>query len=254
MKKYMIGLLAVCSLASLLAIEPVALSDLTGNTIKTRQTMKVEGNKLQVVEFAENVRPEDEWTPFQVVFLPGLPSYSRNSNTYGVKSGWPATSGNGRVHGIELSWVYSGTDVVKGIQGSWIYNDNVAMDGLQITWVFNLNRQVFRGIQASCVANIAGDFTGLQCGGFNLAGDFTGFQPGVFGNIAKDFTGFQLGLYNVSKNLKGFQMSGVNIADEADGFQLGFVNVAKERGVQFGLLNIIKGSPLPVFPFFNIRL
>jgi hypothetical protein len=216
------------------------------------QTLTVQGNKLQMVELDPAVRAEDEWTPFQVVFLPGLPSYSRNSNTHGIKSGWPATSGVGRVNGIEISWCYSGTDIIKGIQASWLINDNVAMDGLQISWILNMNGQVFRGVQGSCVVNIAGDFTGLQCGGFNKAGDFTGFQPGVFGNIANEFTGFQLGLYNVAGSLRGFQMSGVNVAGESDGFQLGFVNVAKNRGVQFGLLNIIQGSPLPVFPFFNI--
>ncbi len=216
------------------------------------QTITIQGNKLQIVELDPAVRSEEEWTPFQIVFLPGLPSYSRNSNTFGIKSGWPATSGVGRVNGVEISWCYSGTDIINGVQASWLINNNLAMDGLQISWIFNMNRQVFRGVQASCIVNIAGDFTGLQCGGFNLAGDFTGFQPGLLGNVAGDFNGFQAGLFNVAKNLRGFQMSGVNVAAEADGFQLGFVNVAKNRGVQFGLLNIIKGSPLPVFPFFNI--
>lgn len=244
MKKYM--LFALCA-AFTTVLLPLAAEEVVVER-------KVE--PVIVTEYItdETLRPEDEWTPFQIVFLPKLPSYAHNSNVYGIKSGWPITCGIGRVRGLEISWFYSGTEHIRGVQASWLINDNRFMQGLQVTWILNINRVMFDGIQASCIANFAGNLQGLQCGGFNMAKNFTGFQPGVFGNIANDFTGFQLGLYNVADDMRGFQLSGVNVSDACDGLQFGFVNVAKERGVQLGLINIIKGSPLPFFPIFNICL
>ncbi len=199
----------------------------------------------------EELRPEDEWTPFQVCFMPNLPAYSYNSNVYGIKSGWPITTGIGRVSGLEASWFYSGTAHMKGIQASWVANKNATMWGLQASWIFCMSTEETNGIQASCILNIADKVTGLQAGGFNYAGDFVGLQPGMLGNIAGDMTGAQFGLFNVAKELNGFQASAVNVAKESHGFQLGFVNVAQKTGFQIGLINVIKDGVLPVFPFIN---
>ena len=99
----------------------------------------------------EQLRPLDQWTFFQVAFLPYVPNAQMNSNVYGIKSGWPVTCGYGRVFGLEASWIYSGTNHIKGIQASWICNNNESCDGIQASFVVSINRRLMRGLQATMV-------------------------------------------------------------------------------------------------------
>ena len=42
-------------------------------------------------------QPSDRWTMFQLVFLPNVPNSTWNTNTNGLKTGWPASGGIGTV-------------------------------------------------------------------------------------------------------------------------------------------------------------
>ena len=198
------------------------------------------------------------WTPFQLGFFPGVPSYVNNSRVIGIKTGWPISGGkNSQLDGFESSWIYSGTDYTNGLQASIFMNISKELKGFEPAIVFNFNRVKLTGIQASCLFNLAGDVIGIQAGGLNIAKSIIGFQPGVLGGITRDMTGFQAGLFTIAEKMEGMQASPVfNLMGETSGgFQLGLVNVAtKGKGVQLGLINVIKGGKIPFMPFFNMSL
>lgn len=198
------------------------------------------------------------WTPFQLGFFPGVPSYVNNSRVIGIKTGWPISGGkNSQLDGFESSWIYSGTDYMNGLQASIFMNISKELRGFEPAIVFNFNRIKLTGIQASCLFNLAGDVIGIQAGGLNIAKSVIGFQPGVLGCITEDMKGFQAGLFTIAKKMKGFQASPLfNLMDENPGaFQLGLVNISTgKKGIQLGLINVIEGGKIPFMPFFNISL
>ncbi len=200
----------------------------------------------------DEMRPTTSWTPFDVVFIPTVPKSSWNSNCFGIKSGWPATGGIGRVWGLEASWVYSGTAHIKGIQASWVHNQNKTCDGLQASWVSCINFEQLNGIQATMVFCMAGDVNGLQASLVSLAGNVQGLQAALGFNMSKDVTGFQAaGVNVVDGKFTGVQCGLYSQVKECSGLQLGIVNVSGKGGLQFGLLNFIKDAWIPVFPIFN---
>ena len=183
------------------------------------------------------------WTPFQLGFFPGVPSYVNNSRVIGIKTGWPISGGK--------------NSQLNGLQASIFMNISKELKGFEPAIVFNFNRVKLTGIQASCLFNLAGDVIGIQAGGLNIAKSIIGFQPGVLGCITRDMTGFQAGLFTIAEKMEGMQASPVfNLMGETSGgFQLGLVNVAtKGKGVQLGLINVIKGGKIPFMPFFNMSL
>ena len=54
------------------------------------------------VKTAEKAQKGTSWTPFQLVFLPGIPDSSMTSTVYGLKLGIPATGGRGLVKPLKL--------------------------------------------------------------------------------------------------------------------------------------------------------
>lgn len=198
------------------------------------------------------------WAPFQLGFFPGVPSYVNDSRVIGLKTGWPISGGrNSRLDGFESSWIYSGTDYVNGLQASIFMNISKEVKGFEPAIAFNFNRVSLTGIQASCVFNLAGDVVGIQAGGLNIAKSVIGFQPGVLGCITESMKGFQAGLFTIAEKMNGCQASPIfNLMGETSGaFQIGLVNVAtKGKGIQFGLINVIKGGKAPFIPFFNMSL
>ena len=74
-------------------------------------------------------QPLDKWTIFQLVFLPNVPNSTWNSNVFGLKTGWVASGGIGSVYGLEVSWVYSGTDTINGAQASWVIVKSKDLNG-----------------------------------------------------------------------------------------------------------------------------
>ncbi len=236
-----------------------------GKTAAT-QTVKPAPVAVKAPEQAKTHSPG--WTPFQLVFYPGMPAYSENSTVYGLKLGVPLTGGNGSVTGVEASFLYSGTRDVTGIQASWFGVTNaygLGPDGKGAT---------IYGVQAGPATAFTHSFYGLQAGGFSYAlkpscgvqagfgcvsrARLDGFQTGLANVSANEFNGFQFGPVNyVYKIFNGCQAGAVNIfsGDLFEGFQLGVVNVATgKRGVQLGLVNVIANGRLPFMILFNISL
>ena len=198
------------------------------------------------------LKPVDDWTFFQIAFLPYVPSAAMNSNVYGIKSGWPVTCGIGRIYGLEASWIYSGTELAKGIQASWVCCYDRTCDGLQSSFVVCINRELLRGLQATLVYSHAGDLMGIQGSLISLASDVYGLQAGLAFARAKDVMGFQAaGVCVNSGKLSGVQCNLYGQVNDSSGVQLGIVNVSHGKGVQFGLVNYIKDGFLPVFPIVN---
>ncbi len=207
---------------------------------------------------AEKAQKGTSWTPFQLVFLPGIPDSSMNSTVYGLKLGIPATGGRGLVKGVEASFFYSGTKDVEGCQASW-FGPAIAQGdvyGIQATMAMAL---VYRltGFQAAGLAFTTQPSKGCQAGISAVAeDDFKGFQTGAVTVTDGELAGFQFGAVNiVTKIFKGFQCGAVNIVTGVfKGFQCGVVNYSSDEGIQLGGINIIADSWIPVMPIFNICL
>ena len=73
-----------------------------------------------------------------------------------------------------------------------------------------------------------------------------GMSSGVYGLQAAP-------VFVSADHVEGIQFSVVNVVKSIYGLQLGVVNVADDTAVQIGLINYIRESPLPVFPFVNVR-
>ena len=107
-------------------------------------------------------QPLDKWTIFQLVFLPNVPNSTWNSNVFGLKTGWVASGGIGSVYGLEVSWVYSGTDTINGAQASWVIVKSKDLNGVQAAFVTTLNTGFLNGLQATGPYALAGDVQGAQ--------------------------------------------------------------------------------------------
>ncbi len=190
---------------------------------------------------ADGPKPSDDWTFFQPAFFPGAPKAIVNSTVRGVKLGFPMSSGDNYVCGLEPSFIYSGTSYVDGFQGTML-GATVArkVNGVQGAW--------FGYVQAR-------EVNGLQCAiGPCIAKNMNGFQPSCASVTLEKSNGFQIAFANVADaEFNGFQAAAVNVAtEELCGFQMGAVNYAKKNGVQFGVINIIENAWIPVLPLVNI--
>lgn len=107
------------------------------------------------------------WDFFGVVFIPGVPSSSNDSNISGMRVGLPISGGTNQMYGLETAAFCCWTQDVCG---------------LQTAPLFCISETVY-GIQASPV---------------NVADKVVGMQFGIV-NISKD-ANFQLGLVNYMKN------------------------------------------------------
>ena len=188
---------------------------------------------------APELKPLSDWTPFQLGFIPNVPSCTINSNVCGLKFGLPMVDGNGRTYGFEPSIFYSGTDHIKGVQatgaGPAISKD---VEGIQASWTGPAIANKVFGLQASC--------------SLNLTEDIVGFEAGLV-NIAKNVRGFQASAFNMAEKVIGFQMAAVNLTKEMTGLQLGAFNYSKKGGCQLGVINIIDDGLIPFTLFFNIK-
>ncbi len=101
-------------------------------------------------------------------------------------------------------------------------------------------------------ADVYGFRIGLPvCGGQNTV---SGIELGVLGASTQQVNGLQLGpLATIANKLNGLSIAIANMADTVNGLQIGVVNIAKDRSVQIGLVNWISDSPLPFFPFVNVK-
>ncbi len=114
----------------------------------------------------EQLPPLHQWHAFQLAFAPGFPSATTNSNVNGLKLGIPASGGDGRVWGTEIS-------------------------------VFSSSTSNIRGFQTSIFTNVADFVEGVQAGLINIV-NVGGDCPVQFGLVNySDETGVQFGLVNV---------------------------------------------------------
>jgi len=100
----------------------------------------------------------------------------------------------------------------------------------------------FHGLQFSCLANAAGNFTGSQISLLCASRNFNGLQLGIFANWSYDINGFQLSIfYNKSQAVHGIQISCVNeFSKKVKGIQIGLVGnigTGSVHGFQLGCLN-----------------
>lgn len=240
MKKILVFSLMIACLTGVFAAETSAVS---------------EPNRPRYVNYNDPDVPQplDKWTMFQLVFLPNVPNSTWNSNVFGLKTGWVASGGIGSVYGLEVSWIYSGTDTVNGAQASWVVVKSKEQNGIQAAFVTALNTETFRGLQASGPYAMAGDMQGGQFALISHAGNFTGIQGGLALALSKSFTGFQAGAVSIANGpFTGIQCGFLNKAGEKGGsLQLGLLNMTNGKGLQFGAINYSKDAWIPVFPILN---
>ena len=187
---------------------------------------------------APELKPLSDWTPFQIGFLPGIPSVTSNSNVCGLKIGILMVDGYGRTYGFEPSVLYSGTEHIKGFQ---------ATVGASIA------KEVYGFQLAGAGPAISKKVYGLQISGLaNVTDDMKGFELGV-ANIAKNLYGFQASAVNIAEKVIGFQASVVNLTAELKGLQIGAFNYSKKSGIQIGVVNIIDDGWIPFTILFNIK-
>jgi hypothetical protein len=78
-------------------------------------------------------------------------------------------------------------------------------------------------------------------------GDSAGISLGLLANYAESYEGAHLAwVANYSSaRFTGLQLAAFNYAERLNGLQLGFINfaAATDRGVQVGLINIMKSTP-----------
>ena len=202
----------------------------------------------------DGMKAYEDWSLFQFSVIPQWPPSAYNANVYGLKTGWPAYGGIGRVFGAEISWGMAGTSTIKGLQVSWTYCQNHEMNGIQASFLVCLNFVQFKGLQASCLYSQAGDFYGIQASTVNLSKNATGLQAALGVNVTDSVSGFQAAPVNVvSGPMNGMQCGVYSQVKECNGVQLGVVNVSESKGLQFGLVNYIKDAWLPVFPIVNFK-
>lgn len=79
------------------------------------------------------------------------------------------------------------------------------------------------------------------------SGESTGISLGLLANYAESYKGAHLAwIANYSSGrFTGLQLAAFNYAERLNGLQLGFINfaAAAERGVQVGLINVMKSTP-----------
>ena len=237
MKRFMLFLIVAifCSTTAFSQVETVK-DKKTTSTRKVRRARRV---KEDIPEVAP--RSLDQWTFFQIGFMPNWPNFTKTSNVFGLKIGAPMCSGYGRVYGVEPSLLYSGTRYIGGVQAT--------------LWGTCIAREVY-GVQASSFGpSITGTIFGIQAvGSLAMADEVIGAQIAPVTLCSTELTGIQFGAVNLSrKSLTGFQGGAVNIAEEVKGVQLGVFNYSDKNGIQFGGINIIRNGWLPFTIIFNIK-
>ncbi|MDA3799918.1 MAG: hypothetical protein PF692_12665 [Kiritimatiellae bacterium] len=127
---------------------------------------------------------------------------------------------------------------ITGLKLNLVYGYNYDINGLDIG-IISKGKNV-NALQVNLMSIVETEGQGLQVGLFNLVRSYSGMQWGVFNLCGTEFTGCQAGFYNY--------------APTCTGLQLGIVNTCSSmRGVQIGLVNIIKENPLPFMPIINMR-
>ncbi len=184
------------------------------------------------------------------------------------------------VEGVRLNLLYGRNQDVTGFDIGLVNCASRNVAGLQVAAVLNIVQSDMTGAQLASLCNyVNADVRGVQCGSANIVtGSMCGGQIAVAltasANITDRLDGIQLSAALISLN-KAVKVRGVqfnlgllgNHADDVDGVQIsatcnsaanvkglqfGIVNYCEAMsGIQIGLLNIIRTSPLPFLPIVN---
>ena len=110
---------------------------------------------------------EKPWDFFGVVFIPGVPSSSNDSNIGGIRVGLPISGGTNKMCGVEVGAACCWTKDVSGVQTAPLF----------------CIAETVNGLQASPVT-IADRVNGMQFGIVNICKD-AHFQLGIFNYMEK---------------------------------------------------------------------
>lgn len=153
-------------------------------------------------------------------------------------------------HSVGLHFLGGYTGAIEGLEASMGVNVvQRHMHGLQLGYLFNWVGEGVRGVQASALANVAGELSGLQLSEVvNVSrGAAQGGQLSLAFNYAGDLRGLQYsaGVNVVRGAMRGAQLGLVNYAGDNRGLQLGLLNISGGGpGVSVGLLNFVRGQPV----------
>ena len=146
------------------------------------------------------------------------------------------------VYGFRLSLAYGHHRDVMGLDiGTLVSVADGDVFGLEFSGLINMVGSSSGTIQLAGIANSCyEDFCGCQVSGIanRVGGTLQGGQIGCF-NLAGDMSGIQIGVYNKAANAAGLQIGVFN-------------ETASMQGIQIGLINMIRNSPLPFCPIFNM--
>jgi hypothetical protein len=128
---------------------------------------------LSFVVTAEE-QEDKPWDFFGVVFVPGIPSSSDDTNISGIRVGVPIAGGLNEVRGIEVGAACCWTKDVKGIQTAPLF----------------CVAETLSGVQASPVT-VADKVSGMQFGLLNISKEAT-IQLGFFNYMRDGFIPFMI--------------------------------------------------------------
>lgn len=189
-------------------------------------------------------------------------------------------AGASRLYGLQIAPIAAGVSEGYGISIAGVVMQSshkfsgILFGGLLTNLTFEGGAPDVNGLQISGLANMAGEFNGVQISFVNYAGTAHGLQFGGLNIQESDRKGcplFQLGIYNKSDSSGGAQIGVVNTASgkfiggqlgvynngpHLSGMQLGIVNKTDSLyGLQLGLVNIISPKyrkiDVPFFPLIN---
>lgn len=137
--------------------------------------------------------------------------------------------------------VFQESASVTGLRLVLISGVNQDITGLDLQGIASLTRGNQTGLQLGFYDQVGGDLTGWQLGIFanEVDGRARGFQSAAISNQAGEGRGVQFAaILNRTKHMRGLQISLVNWTDELE-------------GVQLGLINVNRKSPIPFLPLLN---
>ncbi len=184
------------------------------------------------------------WSPLQLSLFAPVQLVPARDDVYGLRLS-VGLSTNRSVFGVDLG-LASTSEQAAGLHVAALWNSVArAAWGLQLAGLFNFAER-FTGLRVALL-NVGSEVRGVELGLLNV-----GFR--LFGGAS--LSGAQVGALDLSSRLSGVQVGVYNETTRGAGLQVGVVNVAGRdfHGLQLGLVNLIRGGPLPFLPLVNASL
>jgi hypothetical protein len=139
---------------------------------------------------------------------------------------------------VEQLQLVSKDKSITGLKINFVYGSNYGITGIDLGIISKA--QYTTAVQVNLMTIVEQEGVGLQIGLFNLVQSYSGMQLGVFNLCGSTFTGLQAGLFNHASVCSGMQIGLVN-------------NCSAMRGLQIGLINVIKENNFPFMPILNMK-